>query len=166
MNKIVKIHHVRPIIKADDPLIEKIIKTNLKEFHLDIPGTVYFDPEVEHLSEYYNSLRDKRRYFIAVDNEENVIGGVGVAEFPGFEDCAELQKIYLINEARGNGMGKHLMKVAEEFARKAGYKRMYLETHTNLKTAIRMYEKIGFQQINRPETVLHSTMNRFYVKKL
>ncbi len=165
MNERWKNDHVRPITEADDPLIADIIRTNLKKFHLDIPGTVYFDPEIDHLSKFYHELPDKRGYFIAVSDDGQVIGGVGVAEFGGLDNCAELQKIYLTDAAKGIGIGKCLMQIAEEFARKAGYHRMYLETHTNLETAIKMYEKIGFRQIGRPETVLHSTMNRFYVKE-
>lgn len=166
MNEHWKEYHVRPITEADDSLIAEIIRTNLKKYHLDIPGTVYFDPEVEHLSKYYHALPDKRGYFIAVGDDGRVIGGVGIAEFAGFESCAELQKLYLTDAVKGNGIGKYLMRVAEEFAQKAGYERMYLETHTNLETAIHMYEKIGFCQISRPEAVVHSTMNRFYIKEL
>ena len=43
---------------------------------------------------------------------------------------------------------------------------MYLETHSNLDMAMHMYEKYGFHLIGRPETVVHSTMDRFYMKEL
>lgn len=158
--------NVRPIKVEDDSLIAEIIRTNLKKFHLDIPGTVYFDPGLDYLSQYYESLPDKRGYFIATCEDGQVIGGVGVAEFDGFENCAELQKLYLIDQAKGKGMGRYLLQVAEDFARRAGYKSLYLETHTNLATAIRLYERNGFVQIAKPEAVVHSTMNRFYIKRL
>ena len=59
-----------------------------------------------------------------------------------------------------------LMAVAEEFAGAAGYRFLYLETHTNLEAAIGLYEKLGFRRIEKPETVLHSTMNRFFWKDM
>ena len=93
-------------------------------------------------------------------------GGVGIGEFEGFDHCAELQKLYLTDAAKGKGLGKKLMKTAEEFARNAGYIQLYLETHTNLEAAIGLYEKLGFHQIDKPAAVLHSTMNRFYLKTL
>ncbi len=158
--------NVRPLTVEDDSLIAEIVRTNLKKFHLDIPGTVYFDPELDHLSRYYGSLPDKRGYFIATGDGGQVIGGVGVAEFDGFENCAELQKLYLTDQAKGKGMGRYLLQVAEDFARGTGYKSLYLETHTNLETAIRLYERSGFVQIAKPEAVVHSTMNRFYIKEL
>lgn len=157
---------IRPITESDDSLIAEIIRTNLKKFHLDIPGTVYFDPELDHLSEYYNMLPDKRCYFIVTGQEGQILGGCGIAEFDGFDNCAELQKLYLTDAAKGKGISKYLVQIVEDFAKKAGYKRLYLETHTNLEIAIHLYEKVGFRQIDRQESVQHSTMNRFYLKEL
>lgn len=157
---------IRPITESDDSLIAEIIRTNLKKFHLDIPGTVYFDPELDHLSEYYNMLPGKRCYFIVTGQEGQILGGCGITEFDGFDNCAELQKLYLTDAAKGKGISKYLVQIVEDFAKKAGYKRLYLETHTNLAIAIHLYEKVGFRQIDRPESVQHSTMNRFYLKEL
>ena len=165
-NNILKDIYMHPITESDDPLIAEIIRTNLKKFHLDIPGTVYFDPEVDHLSQYYDMLPDKRHYFIVTDRAGQMLGGCGLAEFDGFDRCAELQKLYLIDTAKGKGISKYLVQAVEDFARKAGYQRVYLETHTNLEIAIRLYEKVGYQQIGRPASVQHSTMNRFYLKEL
>ena len=155
---------IRPIVPEDNPKIAKIIRDNLEHFRLDIPGTAYFDKDLDSLSEYYNALPDKRRYFIVADKRNTVIGGVGIAEFEGLDDCAEIQKLYLSDAAKGKGLGKKLMQAAEEFARSAGYKRLYLETHSDLEAAIHLYEKLGFRAIDKPDTVLHSTMNRFYLK--
>lgn len=157
---------IRPITRSDDPVIAEIIRTNLKKFHLDIPGTVYFDPEVDHLSRYYAMLPDKRQYFIVTDTEGQILGGCGIAEFDGFDRCAELQKLYLIDAAKGKGISKYLVRAVEDHARKAGYKMIYLETHTNLEIAIRLYEKVGYRQIDRPGSVQHDTMDRFYLKEL
>ena len=51
-------------------------------------------------------------------------------------------------------------------AREAGYAQLYLETHSNLTTAMRLYEKLGFQEIEKPSTVLHGTMDHFYRKRV
>ncbi len=157
---------IRPIKAEDDPKIARIIRDNLELFHLDIPGTAYFDKELDSLSSYYNALPEKRRYFIATDSDGGVIGGVGIAEFDGLDNCAEIQKLYLSDSAKGKGLGKKLMRTAEEFAAGVGYKRLYLETHSDLKAAIGLYEKLGFHMTDKPETALHSTMDRFYIKEL
>lgn len=156
----------RRINADDDEVLAEIIRANLEKLHLNIPGTAYFDPELDHLSVYYNSDPKKRTYFVALDETAQVVGGVGIAEFEGISDCAEIQKLYLDDSTKGKGYGKELMKIAENWAREAGYKQLYLETHSNLKVAMKLYEKAGFQQIERPESVLHRTMDHFYLKKL
>ena len=58
------------------------------------------------------------------------------------------------------------MQAAEETARQKGYSHLYLETHSVLKAAIGLYEKMGFHEIGKPESVLHTTMDKFYVKDI
>ncbi len=156
----------KKIESVDNMRIAQIIRSNLEKFHLNIRGTAYFDPELDHLSDYYNSNPDKRAYFIAFDTKKNIIGGVGIAEFNGIDDCAELQKLYLDDSAKGKGYGKELMQIAEDWARSVGYKNLYLETHTNLSAALKLYEKMGFHRIEKPCSTQHNTMNRFYLKRL
>lgn len=156
----------RKIEPADDAFIAGIVRANLKHFHLDIPGTAYFDPELEHLSTFYNADPSKRCYFVALDDTGHVLGGAGIAEFDGIEDCAELQKLYLDDSAKGKGCGKELMRIAENWARSAGYKYLYLETHSRLTAAVGLYEKLGFQRIEKPGKTNHGTMDLFYLKRL
>lgn len=154
------------ITKDDDAVIAAIIRANLERYHLDIPGTAYFELELDHLSRYYNSGSEARTYFILTEESGRVIGGVGMEKFSGFDRCAEVQKLYVAEGWKGRGYGKLLMKTIEEYARAAGFRRLYLETHSNLEVAMRMYEKYGFHLIGRPESVVHSTMDRFYMKEL
>ena len=157
---------IHPITPADDAAIAAIVRANLERFHLNVPGTVYFDPELDHLSGFYTARPDKRGYFILTDEHGTVVGGVGYAEFDGFPDCCELQKLYLTDAAKGHGLGKKLMQLVVEQARKAGYRTLYLETHTNLATAVHIYEKMGFRRIEKPECVNHSTMDQFFVMEV
>ena len=95
-----------------------------------------------------------------------LVGGIGLAEIDLFPDCCELQKLYLDDSVKGRGLGYQLIDLVEQEARRLGYKRIYLETHTNLKVAIHTYERAGYLEIERPESVVHSTMNKFYLKEL
>ena len=49
--------------------------------------------------------------FIALDGKDRIVGGVGIAEFVGIEDCAELQKLYLDDSVKGKGYGKGLQVI-------------------------------------------------------
>ena len=149
----------REIEPSDDARVAEIARYNLKKFHLDLT-------ELDHLSAFYSEKPDKRRYFVALGMDGQVIGGAGFAEFEGLDDCAELQKLYLVDSVKGKGYGKDLVQLVEEGAKAAGYKSLYLETHTNFSVALQLYEKMGFQQIEKLCVTQHSTMNRFYLKKL
>ena len=157
---------LREITEADNNTLAEIVRDNLKKHGLDLPGTVYYDDNLYHLSAFYLGDKSKRFYFIATDDSGKIIGGIGLAEFEFFENCAELQKLYLTDEAKGSGLGYKLIEVIEDKARELGYNKLYLETHTNLAAAIHIYEKCGYQEIEKPAGVVHATMNRFYIKDL
>lgn len=156
----------REIEDRDNERLRDLIRYNLKSNHLDIPGTVYYDPELGRLSEYYLADPGKRYYCVLTDEKDQLVGGIGLAEFESIEDCAELQKLYLADEMKGRGLSYNLVQLIEDKARRLGYERMYLETHSNLQTAIHVYEKCGYRQIPRPETVIHGSMNQLFLKEL
>ena len=156
----------REITGQDDTALAKIVRDNLKSHNLDLPGTVYFDDNLDHLSDFYLDKTHKRFYYVLLDDADNIIGGIGLAEFEFFEDCAELQKLYLADDVKGSGLGYKLIELIEDKARECGYRKLYLETHTNLAAAIHIYEKCGFKVIEKPAGVVHATMNRFYIKDL
>ncbi len=154
----------REMTKEDDAAVAALVRDNLKRFELDIPGTVYFDAVLDNLSDYYCSAG--RSYYVIVDDNEQLLGGIGFAEFDPIEDAVELQKLYLADSAKGSGLGYKLIDFIEAKMRKAGYKVSYLETHDNLPAAIHIYKKMGYTEIERPKEVVHSAMNRFFMKEL
>ena len=159
----IKIHK---ITSNDDDRIAEIVRVNLKSYGLDVPGTVYFDPELDCLSKYYNEKPEKRVYLIAEDEDGDIIGGAGIAELNGMDNCAEIQKLYLVDKAKGKGLGWKLLKMAEKSAADLGYSRSYLETHSSLSAAVELYKNAGYVQIDKPDFVVHTTMNMFFVKDI
>ena len=156
----------RLIKPEDNAALAVLIRANLKARGLDIPGTVYFDSILDHLSDYYLADPERQAYYVQVDDEGRVAGGIGLAPFEGFENCAELQKLYLDDSVKGHGYGYDLIRLVEEKARGLGYSRMYLETHENLQAAIHIYERSGYRLIDKPDCVVHSAMTHFYLKEL
>lgn len=152
-----------PIRPRQDAAMAAIVRAALKEHGLDIPGTAYFDASLDHLSAYYD--RPGRAYYVLLDGEA-VVGGVGVAEFDALPGGCELQKLYLATPFRGRGLGYDMIRFIEDRARELGYRHIYLETHTNLQAAIHVYEHCGYRPIPRPSSVIHTTMDRFYLKEL
>ncbi len=158
-------YKIRKMIPQDNSAVAALIRDNLKKHSLDIPGTVYFDPHIDNLYDFY-SVGIKRGYYVLTDAEDNVVGGIGFDEFTPFPACAELQKLYLADSVKGIGLGYRLISFVEDKMIEAGFNASYLETHHNLKAAIHIYEKSGYSQINRPKKVAHGAMDHFYYKKL
>lgn len=133
---------IRIIKKEDDPEIERIIRSVLTEHGVNKPGTAYYDESLKHMYEFYTT--EKSIYFIA-ENENGMLGGGGVYPTAGLAaDTCELIKMYLLPEARGQGVGKSLIDQCIAFATQKGYKKMYLETMNELKKAVYLYEQKGF----------------------
>lgn len=154
---------IRQIKSSDNLPLAHIIQNSLKAYGLDVPGTAYFDSELFDLTNYYQAT-DKRQYFVALSDSHDILGGNGIAEYDPKNGIAELQKLYLTDSARGKHLSYQLLEVAVSFAKQAGYKKVYLETHHDLKTAIHVYRKFGFVEINHPlNGGEHSAMDRFFV---
>ncbi len=164
-NNISTDYKIREMRVADNQAVASLVRVNLENHGLDIPGTAYFDASLDNLYEFY-SLKHRRGYYVLVDESDHVVGGIGFAEFEPFDNCAELQKLYLADSAKGSGLGYRLVAFVEEKMAEAGYTSSYLETHHNLQTAIHIYEKMGYSKIERPKEVAHGTMDHFYYKKL
>lgn len=59
----------------------------------------------------------------------------------------ELKRLYLQGDYRGQGLGQKLYESAEEFARTAGYKKIWLDSSRRFKKAKALYLRNGFTLI-------------------
>ncbi len=140
---------IRPIQLEDNPAIAKIIRTTLEEFGANKPGTVYFDIETDHLFELFSKTPGSA-YQVAIQDGK-LVGGAGIYPTPNLpEGTCELVKMYLLAAARGKGVGRTLIEQAFQLASNLGYQAIYLETMPELKKAIYIYEKMGFQYLKGP----------------
>jgi putative acetyltransferase len=139
---------IRSIRPSDNSYLSKIVKDTLAEFGANHPGTVYFDPTTDALFELFQ--KEGAAYFVAEINGK-IVGGGGIYPTDGLPaDTCELVKMYLLPEARGTGIGRTLIEKSLEFAREAGYKQVYLETMPELKQALNVYAKFGFEYLKGP----------------
>jgi putative acetyltransferase len=136
---------IRPIEQKDNIEIAGLIRKVFREFKIDKPGTVYFDPTTDDLHSLFAAPGSA--YWIA-EEDGVIIGGCGVYPTPGLpKGCAELVKLYLDASKRGKGIGWKLMEKSFESARQFGFSHIYLESMPELSKAISLYEKAGFRFI-------------------
>lgn len=139
---------LRNIEPQDNAAIAKIIRSCLKEFGADKPGTVYYEESTDNLFGLYSEERSV--YFIA-ETKGRILGGGGICPTNGLsEDTCELVKMYLLPEARGKGIGAALLNKCLETAKQKGFNKVYLESLPELSQAITVYEKFGFKKLSGP----------------
>jgi putative acetyltransferase len=139
---------IRTIQSTDNKELASIIRSSLAEFGANKPGTVYYDPTTDHLSELFRTPGS--RYLVALVDGE-IVGGAGIFPSPGLpENTCELVKMYLTATSRGKGLGKLIIEKCLAFAREAGYRHVYIETMPELKKAVSVYEKFGFRYLDAP----------------
>ena len=61
----------------------------------------------------------------------------------------ELQKIYVLQEYHGKGIGTALLKEVKDIAKEVYPDYIWLDTHISNEKAIRLYEKNGFKKIGK-----------------
>jgi len=138
----------RNIQKEDNAVIAGIVKNTLAEFGANHPGTVYYDPSTDTLFEVFQTPRSI--YFVA-ELDGKVIGGGGIYPTAGLpDDTCELVKMYLLPKGRGLGLGRTLIEKCITAAAENGFKKIYLETMPELKQALKVYAKFGFEYLKGP----------------
>ncbi|WP_299782571.1 GNAT family N-acetyltransferase [uncultured Formosa sp.] len=155
---------IREIQTKDNQQVAEVIRTVLIGAGAPKVGTAYEDKALDDMFEAYN--KPKSTYFVVIKNNR-VIGGAGIGPIDDELEVCELQKMYFLDEARGCGIGKTMMEMCLQKGRDYGFKHCYLETLPYLKSAIHLYDKIGFKNLDEPMgTTGHYSCNVWMIKEL
>ncbi|MCJ0743747.1 GNAT family N-acetyltransferase [Pedobacter montanisoli] len=139
----------REVQTKDNSALAEIIRGVFTEHQAPTQGTVYTDPTTDALYELFRA--EKSILWVAEDEGAKILGCCGIFPTPGLdEDCAELVKFYLHKDARGKGVGRALMEKCVASAKNLGFKKLYLESLPEFATAVNIYEKQGFKQLDQP----------------
>jgi ribosomal protein S18 acetylase RimI-like enzyme len=131
----VQIIEYNPLYKNDFvKLNEEWIKHYFKLENQDI--ALFSNPEM--------IVQNGGNIFFALYGNE-VVGTVALIKEN--ESKYEIAKMAVSLEYRGKSIGKKLLLHVIDYARKNNYKYLYLISNTKLIPAIKLYEKLGFQQI-------------------
>ena len=101
-----------------------------------------YDEEILHLEEKYAPPKGQI-YLVFVDGE--LAGCVGMK--PSDDSHAELKRLYVRPAFRGRNLGETLTRRIMDDARKAGYRYLRLDTLPGLKSALKLYRRLGFREI-------------------
>ena len=107
-------------------------------------ATQNLSSELAHVEDKYG-LPDGRMYIARVDG----IAAGCVALTKNDDVFCEIKRLYVKPVFRGQGISKLLLETVVTEARKIGYKHMRLDTFPFMASAIKLYEKHGFYNIER-----------------
>lgn len=99
------------------------------------------------LTSTYN-LEKYKDVFLLYDGRK-AIGSAGL--WCHDENFAELIRVFVLDEYRGQGLVKKVVDKVERLAIEKGYKELYLRTWSATPYAVRAYEKLGFELIPASE---------------
>ena len=75
----------------------------------------------------------------------------------------EIKRMYVKPEARGRGIAQRLLEAVEAFARASGYRSIYLDTTDQMRAAVSLYQRNGYQACPRYNDNPQATM---FMRKL
>jgi putative acetyltransferase len=139
---------IREIQETDNPAVATLIRTVLTEMEVPKVGSAFADPSLDYMFQHY---QQERGAYYVVEVDGVVLAGGGFGSLPGAPDnVCELQKMYMLPQMRGLGLGQKLIERCMTDAKKLAYTQCYLETLPNMLAAQKLYQKIGFQYIDAP----------------
>lgn len=139
---------IRKIRPEDNVAIAEVVKQVMEEFNADPKTTVLGDPSLHTM--YQNYQEPGAVYYVA-EIDGKVVGGCGIRKLNGSdENICELQRMFLLNDIRGKGIGKKLLQLSLSEAKKFRYKQIYLESLKQMTGAISLYESAGFKRLVKP----------------
>ena len=140
---------IMKILKAqttDFPAVEEIFREYQQELNTPVCFQ-NFEQELANLASVYASPTGA--IFLAL-NANHVIGCVAYCPLKSSEntnEIAELKRLYVHDDFKGQGIGKALFQHVMDEAQKQGYEAIVLETMDSMKQATSLYLKYGFKSI-------------------
>ncbi|MFC4268833.1 GNAT family N-acetyltransferase [Polaribacter marinivivus] len=156
---------IREIKPTDNKEVAKIIRSVILEMGAPKVGTAYEDKATDTMFETYQ--KEKSSYFV-LEHYNTIVGGAGIAQLDNYDgNVCELQKMYFLPIARGKGLGSKLITICLEKAKELGFETCYLETLPYMKAAVKLYNKYGFKNLDKPMgNTCHYNCNVWMIKEI
>jgi ribosomal protein S18 acetylase RimI-like enzyme len=103
-----------------------------------------FEEEIRDIMAYYETNDRIKRIAVRIPGEE-LVGCVALRALS--KEVAEMKRLYVKPEYRGNRIGRELAEIIIDMARKMGFQKMVLDTMMEMKTAQQLYLQLGFYPI-------------------
>lgn len=92
----------------------------------------------------FNTIDTLSHVLVAYSDEKPV--GCGAFK-PFSEKEAEIKRMFVLEEFRGQGLGRKILKNLEYWAEESNFDFCILETSKNMPNAVKLYQKAGYSSI-------------------
>jgi ribosomal protein S18 acetylase RimI-like enzyme len=99
----------------------------------------------DELSNFPDKYSEPRGTFLIAKENSEVIGCVGIKKLEN--SICEMKRLFVNDRYRGNGVGKKLVEMIAEEAKRKHYEKMRLDTLDIMEEALNIYRKNGFYEI-------------------
>lgn len=107
-------------------------------------------------------LNENRRYIVAKSEKNEICGFAGILIN---YDMGEIMNIVVKKDKRQQGIGQELLNALIILAEKTGLESLILEVNEKNRSAIRLYEKNGFQEVGERKKYYHNVDNAILMQK-
>lgn len=101
--------------------------------------------------------------FYVIERRGQIVGTGAYYPIDRGDNAVEIRKMYLLPEARGQGLGRWLLGYLEAAIATAGFGEIWIETATVLKEGVSLYECSGYAAAKGVETL---RCDRVYRKQI
>ncbi len=151
--------YIRPWSTSERTAAAALIGSVLAEYGLAWEPTEA-DRDVLEVEDFYLATGGE---FWVVERQGKLVGTAAYYPIARGENAVEIRKMYLLADARGQGLGRYLLGQLEDAIALKGFRQIWLETASVLKEAVKLYESSGYQLADGVET---KRCDRVYVKYL
>ena len=102
----------------------------------------------EELARFLSEFDRSRDLFLVAEEAGTLVGTVIIDHSNPSEGVCNMSFLAVITDHRGKGHGRELVNQGLEFARLAGYKSVELTVTPEFDFAMKMYERMGFKQVD------------------
>jgi len=81
--------------------------------------------------------------------ENKVVGCIALRELLEIPRSSEIKRLYVQPPYRQHGIAQALLNAIEQFAANAGYEWLYLDSAPGMETAVRFYQRNGYEPCRR-----------------